>query len=176
MKEIKIIVGLLILVSVSFSPAFAEGITWNFSSYAKLGDALMQPEPIVYTEDKAPVYVLTRFVVEGNSAVDWTESLELLNTNRKNHPKKIEEWYETFKAQGDQNCPSQWQLIAEEKNSLTFERITTGCDGWEDQQALYRVIYGKRDVFTLIATRKGTMDAETREGWLQLLASASLKR
>ncbi len=156
--------------------AWAEGVTWQFEAYDRFNTVMVAEEPIVYVEDREPVYRLTRYVVEGTSADAWTEALELLNTWRDDQPRKVAGWYARFREFSDAKCPSQWTVIAEDKTSLTFERVTGTCAEHEAQQALYRVLYGKEQVFTLIATRKGGMDEVTRANWLTLLATAKIFR
>ncbi len=156
--------------------AWAEGVTWDFAANDRFNTVMAAEEPIVYVEDREPLYVLQRFVVQGTSGVEWTEALEVLNTWRDDHPRKVAGWYARFKKQSDATCPGQWTVIAEDKTSLTFERITGACAEHEAQHAVYRVLYGEEQVFTLVATRKGGMDEVTRANWLTLLATAKIFR
>lgn len=168
----------LVLVFMPWTSIHAEGVTWDFNANSKFSDVMFgeTADPIVYTEDKSPAYVLTRFVIEGESAVDWIEAFEVLDTLRKNSPKTLEGWYEQFREQGEQNCPGgEWHVIAQSDNSLTFERRTSECEPFAGQHALYRVLYGKKEIFTLIATRKGAMDEATRSAWLDVLESAAIR-
>jgi hypothetical protein len=159
-------------------PAYADDLTWSSYSYPKFSEAIIAtgPDALVYTDDKAPLYVFTRFVIEGSSTEQWTESLELLNTQRKNEPKNVKAWYDRFKAEGTEHCQSDWQVLSESRKTLMFERRSGDCPPFAAQHALYRVLYGKNEVFVFTATRIGEMDAATREGWLGLLRSAEIKR
>lgn len=167
----------LVLLMPWAGAAQAEGVTYDLSAYPKLAEAILRtdPPPIVYTEDRAPVYVLTRFVVEGTSETEWQEALEVLNTLRKNQPKKLAGWYEKFKAQGEANCPGTWEMLEQSDKRIIFERSTPECPPFPAQQALYGVLYGKKEAFTLIATRKGGMDEATREAWLKVLQSSAVR-
>ena len=169
---------ILSLLLFGSSLAHADTATWDYSAYSKFSDAMFKSgsEPIIYTEDKAPLYVLMRFVVDGSSTEDWTEALEVINTQRKNEPKNARAWYGRFKEHAEETCASDWEVIKESKKTLMFERRAAECPPFEAQQALYCVLYGKRDVFVLIATRKNEMDTATREGWLKLLHSAEITR
>ncbi len=88
----------------------------------------------------------------------------------------MQAWYERFKAHGDETCESEWQVLKESKKALMFERHSDACEPFEAQHALYNLLYGKREVFLMIATRKGAMDADTRDGWMQLLQTAKVHR
>jgi len=166
---------LVVLLGVA-RVALGEGLGMDMGAYPKLVEQLASPDgPIFYEEDKSPVYVLTRLVVEGNSAEDWTEALETVATSRDHSEKNVKAWYEAFREQGDATCPSEWQVLAQEKKTMTLERRSPACGDFVAQHALYRVIYGRRDVFTLIATRKGEMDAATRDSWLAVLSSAEVR-
>jgi hypothetical protein len=158
--------------------ACADDITWSAHSYPKFYEAIIAagPEALVYTDDKAPRYVLTRFVIEGSSTEQWTEAMELLNTQRKDEPKNVKAWYDRFKSEGDEHCQSDWQILSESKKALMFERRSGNCPPFAAQHSLYHVLYGKSEVFVFIATRTGEMDAATREGWLGILQSAEIKR
>jgi len=81
-------------------PAVSENIHFKFDAYQKLGDSMLGKEhpPIVYTEDRSPVYLLMRFVVDGTSETEWTEALEVINTRRKDMPKSVADWYDQFRA------------------------------------------------------------------------------
>lgn len=158
-------------------PAVAENIRFQFDAYQKLGDSMLGKErpPIVYTEDKSPVYLLMRFVVDGVSETEWTEALEVINTRRKDMPKTVAAWYDQFRAQGEASCPSEWVTLEESAKSLAFERKSLACPPHEAQHAVYKVLYGKKQAFTLIATRKGGMDDETRAGWIKVMDTATIE-
>lgn len=169
------VVGLLVL---PLATTQADDISWEIGAYPRFYEAIASPDakPIVYTEDRAPRYVLTRFVIEGESADEWIEAFEILDAQRKGAPRTVEGWYEQFHQQGEQHCPGgNWEVLARGKNSITFERHTLACDGFAEQHALYRVLYGKHEIFSLVATRKGSMDEATRSGWLGVLESARVQ-
>jgi len=166
----------LLALLLAAGAALGEGVGMGFHLYPRLLEAISRPEsPIIHEEDNSPVYVLTRIVVEGQSADDWVEAVETIATGRKYSQKNVAAWYETFRKQGDANCPSEWQVLAQDKKSVTFERRSPSCGEFGAQHALYRVIYGRHDVFTIIATRKGEMDTDMRQGWLAVLDSAVVR-
>ena len=166
------IVGMVALAS----QARAESVTWDYTLYPPL-EAVMTggDDSRIYTENRAPQYVLTRFVVNGASATAWQEAFEVLNTMRRDEPRKPKQWLERLRKERDAACPGEWHIIAEDDRSLTFERRTPDCPPHAAQTALYRVIYGPQQVFTLIATVKVDIPAESRTAWLEVLASADVR-
>jgi hypothetical protein len=171
---------LLVAFALPAAPARAkEGLDFSFEGYPRLAAAVSTRdghEPMVATEDRSPVYVLTRIVVEGKSADDWVEAFEIMNTNRSDSPRNVQAWYEHFHAQGEAHCASEWTVLAKSDDTLTFERKSGECPPHAAQQALYRVLYGKQNVFLLIGTRKGAMDEATRSAWLAVLGTASVSK
>jgi hypothetical protein len=178
MKRITQRLVLLSLLVIGPVVAHADSVNFDYSAYSKFFDAVFAREsgPLIYEEDKAPLYVLQRFIVEGVSTDEWTEALEIMSTQRKNEPENVRGWYDRFQAQGEKTCPGDWEILKESKKELTFERSVNNCDPLGTQHALYKVLYGKREVFVLIATRKAQMDAGTRDGWIDLLKSAEISR
>jgi hypothetical protein len=161
------------------SGASAQAMSWDYSHYPPfqaLTEALAkgQRQEAMYVEDRSPAYVLQRFVIEGKSATDWTDALEVLNTMRKAEPKTPTGWYERFQKQGAQ-CPSNWTLIAQNKDSVTFQRDSLACSLQPAQTGLYRVLYGKQQVFTLIFTSKAPLSEEKRRQVLAMLDSATVR-
>ncbi len=157
------------------APAGAETVRFALNEYAPLdAEAAKGGNARIATFQEGPKVMLTRFVVDGESMTQWTEAFEVLNTLRRGQPRNARQWYEQFRTHGDTLCPGEWNVIAETRDSITFERSTPDCPPHAAQQALYRTLYGKREVFTLIATRKGAMTPEMRAGWQRVLDSAYL--
>jgi hypothetical protein len=160
-------------------PASAESLSWDYSSYPPLEaltQALMKNErqEAMYVEDRAPVYVLQRFITDGKSASEWAEAVEVLNTMRRAEPKSPAEWYRRFQQKG-LDCPSNWTLIAQDKKSVTFRRDSQACPPQPAQSGFYRVVYGKQQVFVLMVTNKGAVSEEKRKQILTMLASAEIR-
>jgi hypothetical protein len=167
---------LVAVVLCCATPASAQNLSWDYAQYPafqQLVEALGagQRQEAMYVEDKTPVYVLQRFVIDGKSARDWTEALEVLITMRKAEPPTPAKWYARFQAQGAQ-CPSQWTMIAQDKQSITFQRGSQACDPHPAQTGLYRVVYGKEQVFAMISTHKGALSKQKRAQILAMLATA----
>jgi hypothetical protein len=167
----------LLVALVPFATAgSAEGISVDTNAYGKLHLVYSRDggrDPITYVEDRTPDYKLTRLVVDGVSAVDWTEAFEVRNINRKSQPSTPTEYFAVFRKHGDQSCPSEWTLLEESPSSVTFERVSEACGPHVPQHALYRVIYGA-GVWVVNGTRKGRMDDVTRAAWLAVLATATV--
>jgi len=176
------LISSLLIASLSLTLAApaaiaADALKCSYGDYDKLGRALETRDgqkPIVYTEDRTPVYRLTRFVVEGTSAEDWVEAMEILNTMRHNEPPTVAEWYQRYHEHGDASCKSEWNVLGQSESWLMFERKSGECPPHASQQAIYKIMYGKKQVWLLIGTRKGTMDEATRSGWLAVMESASV--
>ena len=173
----------LVLLFLVARPTFAaEQLVFDFTHHAPLL-ALMKA---LEADDKsvsqrfafineAPKFQLQRFAVEGESADDWIEAFEVLNTSPRKEPKTPAKWYENFRKHGDSSCASEWEVITENVDGLTFKRTSPACPPHAAQTALYRVLYGRDNVFTLIATRKESMPADTEAAYLKVLASAKFE-
>jgi len=153
----------------------AERLSWEYAGYEKLATLFDSEAGPLYGEKEDRRRYLLRFVVEGDSLEEWTEILEIVSTLRKHEPDNVKLWYERFQAQGNETCPSEWTTIEERADSITFRRTSKDCQGFDDQDALYKVVYGKKKVFALFATIKGEMDEADRDGYLTVLNSAEVR-
>jgi len=125
--------------------------------------------------DEGPVF-LTRFVIEGTSADEWTQALEILQFSKKGQPKTASLWYDAFKTNGEQHCPGGvWTVLQQDDASVLYERTTADCDGNPPQRSLNRVLYGKKKAFVLIFTSAEELVSADREAWVSVLANASAK-
>ena len=170
--------GFLAVTALLFAtlPVHAkERLSWDYTGYEKLA-ALFDSElgPLYGEKENRRTYHL-RFVVEGESLEDWTEILELISTWRKHEPDSVQLWLERFQAQGNETCPSEWTTIDEQADSIIFRRTAKDCQEFDDQDALYKIVFGKKKVFVLFATVKGEMDEVSRDGWLAVLRSAEVR-
>ena len=152
-----------------------ERLSWDYSGYEKLAALFNSDAGPLYGEKQDRRTYHLRFVVEGESLQDWTEILETISTRRKDEPDSVQQWFERFEAHGDETCPSEWTTIDENDSSIIFRRTTTGCQDFEDQDAVYHVVYGRKKVFVIFATMKGEMDEASRDGWLTVLRSAEIR-
>jgi len=160
---------------------FGQVVTWSYEQYPALADLVGalkkdQRQELMYVENKEPVSYMQRLVVDGRSATDWKEAVELVNVRRDSEARSPVDWYQRFQKHGNAGCPSTWTLIAQDKKSVTFQRDSAACPPHEAQTGFYRVLYGKQDVFTLIATYKGTVPEAKRREMLAMLASATIRK
>jgi hypothetical protein len=118
--------------------------------------------------------LITRFVLEGSSADEWTEALEVLQYPKKSSPPTSSDMFEQLKALRSRECSSTtYEMFEQTKESMLWESRSTGCHApFPDQHAITRLIYGKSQVTTLIFTIAGKMQPETRDEWTKLLAQA----
>lgn len=117
---------------------------------------------------------LTVFVYEGKSIDDWTESLEIFNTWRKNYPPTPEEAYTSAIEARKKQCPETTiNLISKDSKSILFEARTTNCPPQPDENSIIRILYGNTDVFIPRYTNK-TKDIpkETRDEWIRVLSES----
>lgn len=132
--------------------------------------------PVSIKEYEDGPVLLTRFVLEGESQDAWTAALEVLEFSRKGQPGNATEWFEAYRASGDEHCPgATWTVVQQDKNSVLYERETGECDGNAPQHSLSRVLYGKKQVFLLIFTTHGGLSTEDRDLWITTLGNASAK-
>jgi len=132
--------------------------------------------PVTIKELEEGPVLITRFVIEGASADVWTQAFEILEIPKKGQPKTAAQWFEAFKASGEEHCPGGvWGVVQEDENSVLYERTTAACDGNPAQHSLNRVLYGKKKVFVLIFTSAEALEAADREAWVAVLANASAK-
>jgi hypothetical protein len=163
------------LLLTSFSVLAKERLSWEYTGYEKLATLFdSEPGPLYGERENRRTYQL-RFVVQGESLEDWTEILEIMSTWRKHEPENVQLWLDRFKTQGNETCPSNWTTIDEQASSIIFRRTAKNCEGFDDQDALYKVLYGKKKVFLIFATMKGEMDETSRDGYLTVLREAEIR-
>jgi len=167
---------MLALLLASVPVQAQERLSWEYSGYEKVAKVFDSEEGPLYGEKENRRSNHLRFVIDGESLTNWTEILEIINTRRRHEPKNARLWLEAFTAQGNKTCPSNWATIEEQPDSITFRRTAKNCQNFDDQDAMYRVLYGKDNVFLIFATRKGEMDKANRDGWLNVLKSAEIRR
>jgi len=129
-----------------------------------------------FTLVKNKVY-LNRFVFEGKSPDDWTEALDVINSWRRDSPKTPEGLYNSSRDSRIKNCPeSTFDIIDTNPKSIFWETKTVNCTPHPDENSLTRILYGKKQVFTLIYTNKiKDIPKETRDEWMKILSKAKVK-
>jgi hypothetical protein len=175
-RFIALLVPVMAFMSVSVAVRAEERLSWTYDGYEKLAKLFESEEGPLYGEKESRRVYHLRFVVEGESLEDWVEILETVSTRRKDEPKQVQLWLERFRVQGDKTCPGDWTIIDEQDTSITFLRSVDECPEFGAQDALYRVLYGKKKVFLIFATRKGRMSEDLQASWLRVLNSAEIRK
>ena len=153
-----------------------EVLKYDETTYAPLEAALASDDLIVFEEDrleKDKMHV-TRFVIDGKSADEWKESLEVVETHLKDQPRTLDDWYAEFTAHFDPVCTAKWHTIEKKHDSMIFERHVKECPIHSARHTMFRVLYGKQHVYIMIAEKRPDMEEEARQGWLALLRTAEL--
>lgn len=169
---------LLTLVLLAFStPAFAERLHFDHRLYPPLKAIFDEKRnEMVRYNDSNPKYVVDRIAVQGNSASDWIEAIDIIARSPSDEVKTIDDWFAEIQTKVQAACPSVFETLARDENSITFARRSTGCGKDKVQSALYRIVAGKRSLFMLNAIYRDDMPAEMRAQWLELLKSARLEK
>lgn len=116
-----------------------------------------------------------RTVIAGRSVDDWDIAFEMLQSERLNLPVTPQEWLKVYRASSDARCPGTWDVLAETRDSVLFQRRTGDCPPFRAQEALYRMMYGHANGCLLICTQMGTFDEATRQDCRALLESARIE-
>jgi hypothetical protein len=166
-----ILFGLSMLAS---NPAHAEKMLFDHQLYPQIGAVLDSGrKEMVIFDDRNPKYVFDRIALQGTSAENWTEALEIIVRMPEKTVKSPSDWVQQISA-STTACASQITPIAEDATSLTFMRQAPACAAAPAETALYRIVAGRKSLFLLAARFKGTMDPAMRERWLSVLASARI--
>ncbi|MDB5723564.1 MAG: hypothetical protein JWQ16_318 [Novosphingobium sp.] len=167
---------LFVLSVLAASPAHAEKLLFDHQLYPQIGAVLDSGrKEMVIFDDRNPKYVFDRIAIQGNSAENWTEALEIIVRVPEKTVKSPSDWVQVLGAATAANCTSQITPIAEDETSLTFMRQAPACAGAAAETALYRIVAGRKSLFLLGARYKGAMDPAMRERWLSVLASARVE-
>lgn len=155
------------------TPAHAEKLLFDHQLYPRIGEVLDsgRKEMVLY-DDSNPRYVYDRIALQGTSAQDWTEALEIIVRTPDKAVRTAGDWLSQMRGQSAPGCAGQFTPITQDQTSLTFMRQTPACAGAPAETALYRIVAGRKSLFLLGARYKGTMAPAMRERWLSLLASA----
>ena len=165
----------LVLLALAV-PAKAERLTFDHRLQPRLKAVLDSGDTSRVDYNAAnPRYVIDRIAVQGASAQDWTEQLEIIARTPAKGMRSAAEWIAELTRAADARCAGQVAELARDANSITIERSTTGtCAGEPVRLSLYRAVAGKRSLFLLGVHKKGPLSDADRAAWLAMLASAHL--
>ncbi len=171
--KIRALLGLcLLLVS---APLAAERLRFDHRLYPPLKEVLDSGDPAkIDFNNSNPVRLVDLIAVKGKSAKNWTEALEIVSLVRPRDAKDAKDWMALLQKQAQARCPASFEMIAEDENSVTFQRRSPNCAAERAETGIYRLVTGKRSWFQLSVLVKGEIDPAARAQWLALLASASL--
>jgi len=158
------------------SPAMAEKLTFDYRLYPPLKAALDSNRPELLESDQSnPRYLFNRIAIQGRSAQEWSEAIEIVARLKRGGVKDSKDWLGEMRQRMPAGCTSQFTTIGEDAVSLTFERRSTGCGPAIAETGIYRIVAGKSSLFLLAALYKGQMNEAMRRQWLDLMASAHLE-
>jgi hypothetical protein len=167
----------LLLVLISASPLAAERLHFDHRLYPPLKAVFdNNRQEMIYFNNADPKYVVDRIAVQGKSADDWIEALNIIARTPSRIVKNTDDWLAEIRTQAENTCPSQFEILARDGNSITFSRRSTNCGEDKIQFSLYRIVAGKRSLFMLNATYRDDMTDAVRKQWLELLQSARLEK
>ena len=159
------------------SPAIAERLNFDHRLYPPLKAVFDDDRDEMITYDNSnPKYVIDRIAIQGKSATDWTEALDIIARTASRDVKTADDWFKEIQAKTGKSCDSEFAIIAQDENSITFSRRSTQCGKDKVQTALYRIVAGERSLFLLNAIYRAEMDETMKQKWLSVFDSARLQK
>ncbi len=170
-----ILIAFLLALTIA-APAMAERLHFDHRLYPPLKAVFDQGRnEMIYFNNSDPKYVVDRIAVQGKSADDWTEALDIIARTPRAKVKTVDDWLAEIRTKSEKACPSTFEILARDINSVTFSRRSTGCGADKVQTGLYRIVAGKRSLFLLNAIYRDDMTDAMRTQWRALLNSARLE-
>ncbi len=167
----------LFVLLLSAVPAAAERLHFDHRLYPPLKAVFdNNRKEMIYFNNSDPKYVVDRIAIQGKSADDWTEALNIISRTPSRAVKNADDWMAEIRAQSTNACPGQFEILARDENSITFSRRSTNCGPDKIQFSLYRIVAGRRSLFLLNPVYRDDMTEAVRGQWLALLQSARLEK
>jgi hypothetical protein len=165
----------LALVACS-APAAAERLQFDYRLSPPLQQVLDAGDKgmIDFNADD-PKRLVDLIAVKGTSAKDWTEALEIISIPAPRKLSTARQWLAALQQQALARCPGTFTVLAEDANSVTYERHSPDCAAERSPQGLYRLVAGKRSWFQLAVLAKGELGTAERTQWLAVLGSAHIE-
>lgn len=158
------------------TPAAAERLKFDHRLYPLLKEVLDSGDDAMVAYDNAnPARLVSFIAVRGTSASDWREALEIVATLPPKGIPTAQAWMDLLEQQSLALCPATFTIIAQDANSVTYERHSPACTKEAAGQGIYRLVAGKRSWFELAILSKSELSQADRAAWLALLASAHLE-
>jgi len=122
-------------------------------------------------------HVTIEFLRKGDDVEHPKERLAYQNgiLQSKNSPEKE---FEIIKADTEKECPGaiEWNVIAQDENSILFESQSKQCGGNPDSHVVTRIVHGRHNFFALIYISMGdSLEPATRTKWIGILQDASVE-
>ncbi|HVR92052.1 MAG TPA: hypothetical protein VHG29_13305 [Novosphingobium sp.] len=175
-KNIQLAAVLALALLLGAAPALAEKLSFDHRLSPPLKAVLDSHDPaMIDYNDKNPRHVVDVIAVRGQSASDWTEALVIRSRLPDRRVRTAPDWMAEIRAEAGRGCRSEFNTIAEDANSVTFERHSSGCAANYPPVGIYRVVAGQRSLFMLAVVARDGIGAEARRQWLDLLASARIE-
>lgn len=115
---------------------------------------------------------ISEFVPDGENVNDWRQlaTIQFLE-GEKRSPKAF---METLKAKMESRCKStKWNVVKQEKYSITYEWSIESCTGHHDQYEIARLLQGNDGLHRIAYTEKNKdMAEDTRKLWLEVVEDA----
>ena len=173
LKALRAATALLLLLWAL--PAQAEKLTFDHRNHPRLKAVLDAGDPaMIDFNGKDPRYVVDLIAVEGTSARNWTEALEIIARTPTKKVRTARDWAAELQNGAVARCSPAVTTLAEDENSITIERLAPSCPAARAETMITRIVQGKRSLFLLSVLAKGRLDPTSRQQWLALLASAHL--
>ena len=173
--KLRWIAGALAL-SLIAAPAWAEKLTFDHRLAPALKAVLDAGDPaMIAYDDHNPRFVVDVIAVRGRSASDWTEALIISSRLIDRKVGSAAAWSAEVRRDAGRRCRSDFTTLAENANSLTFERRSSGCQADFPATAIYRIVAGRRSLFMLAVSVRDELSEDARRDWLNMLASAHLE-
>lgn len=159
------------------APARAERMLFDHQLDPRIGQVLDSGrKEMIHFDESDPAYVYDRIAIQGSSAENWTEALEIIVRTPGKAVRSPGDWVQQISATSAPACPSQVTPLTRDDRSLTFMRQSPPCAGSPAETAVYRIVAGRKSLFLLGARYKGEMPQATRVRWLNVLASARVDK
>src|SRR5689334_125592 len=121
---------LFALPMLAATPAHAERLLFDHRIEPQIGTVLDsgRKEMVLY-DDSNPKNVYDLIALQGTSAQNWTEALEIIVRSPQRDMKSPADWRRQIGARTPPGCAAQLTPITEDETSLTFMRQAEACAG-----------------------------------------------
>ncbi|MGB7654608.1 MAG: hypothetical protein WBL74_03920 [Novosphingobium sp.] len=165
-----------LVLALFAAPVLADKLVFDHRLVPALKAVLDSGDPAMISYDnRNPRNVVDLIAVRGKSAQDWQEALVIIARLPDKKIATPADWLAQLQRDAAKQCPAVFTMLAQDANSITFERRSSGCRAGYPPVALYRVAAGKPSLFLLAAMTKSDFSPAARAQWLALMASAHLE-